>query len=68
MRDENTPLDGLEYESAAVSEPAAEPAEPPKRPEYTKAQRLMALGFAILVVIITLMYTYSIATGDLFFR
>lgn len=64
MSEENKPLTEAEDEANDHSPDS----QPPKRPEYTKAQRLMALFFAILVVIITLMYTYSIATGDLFRR
>lgn len=56
MCDENNPLTPPEEE------------QPPKRPEYTKKQRILALLGAIAMVILTLMYTYSIATGDLFFR
>lgn len=75
MRDENTPLNDLSPENEperGVSPAPAEgeevsPATPP-RPTDTKKQRILALLGAIFVIIITLMYTYSIATGDIFFR
>ena len=34
----------------------------------TKGQRLTALILALVVVAITLAFTYAIATGDIFFR
>lgn len=34
----------------------------------TKSQRVTAWVLAILVILITLAYAYSISTGDLFFR
>lgn len=34
----------------------------------TKSQRITAWVLAILVILITLAYAYSISTGDLFFR
>ena len=57
MSDENTPLT-----------PPEEDEQPPKRPEYTKKQRILALLGAIAMIALTLMYAYSIATGDLFRR
>ena len=63
MDEENKPL------SETAPEVAADPApESPKRPEYTKTQRLMALVLAIVVIIITFMYIHAIATGELFTR
>lgn len=72
MTDENTPLNNETPEevSPAPAEdlPPSEAAPPPPRPTYTRKQRVMALLGAIIVIIITLMYAYSIATGDLFRR
>lgn len=65
MTEENTPLTGPEEPGP---QPEPDCGQPPKRPEYSTAQRILALLGAIFVVIITLMYTYSLATGDLFFR
>lgn len=72
MTDENTPLNNETPEEASPA-PAedlspSEAAPPPPRPTYTRKQRVMALLGAIIVIIITLMYAYSIATGDLFRR
>lgn len=75
MRDENTPLNDLSPENEPEREVFPAPAEEgevspetPPRPTYTKKQRILALLGAIFVIIVTLMYTYSIATGDIFFR
>lgn len=75
MCDENAPLTKKAPEEAVSKTsspaPADEPTPPqqtPPRPQYTRLQRVMALLGAIFVIIVTLMYTYSIATGDLFFR
>lgn len=72
MTDENTPLNNETPEEASPA-PAedlspSKAAPPPPRPTYTRKQRVMALLGAIIVIIITLMYAYSIATGDLFRR
>lgn len=80
MADENNSLDNLSPENdgqpvsprpledeTAPAAPESAPV-PPSRPEYTKKQRVLALLGAIFVILVTLMYTYSIATGDLFFR
>lgn len=58
--------DAAESASPAPSEDL-QPQVPP-RSQYTTFQRVLALLGAIFVIIVTLMYTYSIATGDLFFR
>ena len=74
MTDQNAPVNNdLPKEEVPSPAPAEEldPIEPERegpRPEYTKKQRVLALLGAIFVIIVTLMYTYSIATGDLFFR
>lgn len=71
MADENTSLDNLSPEQDGQPTPQPEPTpepETPPRPEYTKKQRVLALLGAIFVILVTLMYTYSIATGDIFFR
>ena len=60
MDEENRPL--------GEEAPEVEPAPAPQRPQYTTSQRLMALGLAIVVIIITLMYVHAIATGELFTR
>lgn len=75
MAEENTPLTGGLPDETPTPEtvspaPAEEqlPPQAPPRPQYTKLQRFIALLGAIFVIIVTLMYTYSIATGDIFFR
>lgn len=79
MREENPSMNDLlpesdpvqpvdETPSPASSSRQTPPEATPPRPEYTKKQRVIALLGAIFVVVVTLMYTYSIATGDLFFR
>lgn len=75
MAEENTPLTGVLPDETPTPEtvspaPAEEqlPPQAPPRPQYTKLQRFIALLGAIFVIIVTLMYTYSIATGDIFFR
>lgn len=73
MTDQNAPVNNdlpqEEVPSPAPAEPLSQSDDPPQpRPEYTKKQRVLALLGAIFVIIVTLMYTYSIATGDLFFR
>lgn len=70
MTEENAPLN---RETPEEVSPAPAESLPPDstrqpRPTYTRKQRILALLGAIFVIIITLMYTYSIATGDLFFR
>lgn len=62
------PEAAAEIDAAAETDAVSENVTPPKRPEYTKKQRVIALLGAIFVVIVTLMYAYSISTGDLFFR
>ena len=71
MTDQHTPLESPNPTEPDRIDPAPDsdtPQTPPPRPEYTKKQRVIALLGAIFVVIVTLMYTYSLATGDLFFR
>lgn len=71
MTEENTPLnDETPQEVSPAPAEDLSPLEdaPPPRPTYTRGQRIMALLGAIIVIIITLMYAYSIATGDLFRR
>lgn len=70
MSDENTPLteEAPEESAPQASVPSPSDEQTPPRPQYTKKQRVLALIGAIAMVILTLMYTYSIATGDLFFR
>lgn len=70
MTDENTPLNDevpQEVSPAPAEDLSPENLQQP-RPTYTRKQRVMALLGAIIVIIITLMYAYSIATGDLFRR
>ncbi len=71
MTDENTPLnDETPQEVSPAPAEDLPPLEdaPPPRPTYTRKERILALLGAIIVIIITLMYAYSIATGDLFRR
>lgn len=75
MAEENTPVTGGLPDESPASETVSPtpvdgqtPPQAPPRPQYTKFQRFIALLGAIFVIIVTLMYTYSIATGDIFFR
>lgn len=73
MTDQNAPVNNGLPEEEVPSPTPVEPLSrsddaPQPRPEYTKKQRVLALLGAIFVIIVTLMYTYSIYTGDLFFR
>lgn len=71
MTDENTPLNNEtpeEVSPAPAEDLPPSEAAPPPRPTYTRKERILALLGAIIVIIITLMYAYSIATGDLFRR